>query len=260
MTLKDLAREMHAWASKDGHMNYNFGKLGSRGLKLKLTYYKDDIVLKMSRNKGVIPSDKEVSICQKAFFGDKELTNRMETGDAVFIAVEKELIMGEMADEHRDCLWGEDGLEFDYNKCVYFAHPYSLYNTSVELECLFDIEKVFNMCIVNPRDLRRGNYDAAVSNSDMVVFMSDNNALGKGTVSNVSLAHSLDIPVYYYEDKVFYQGGTMRLINGGRDWTKYAAIVTRGEVYKSLKPRLTWFDKLDAQLLQWRQKLEGRLS
>jgi len=85
MTLKDVAREMHARASEHGHMDYKL----SRGLKLKLTYRADDIVLKMSRGIGVLPSDVEVKICQKAFFGDKELSNRVETGDAVFIAVKR---------------------------------------------------------------------------------------------------------------------------------------------------------------------------
>lgn len=151
----------------------------------------------------------------------------------------------------------EDGLEFDYNKCVYFAHPQSLYNTPAEWRCERDIKKVFDMHIVNP-SVMWDNYDAVIENSDVVVFMADNGVLGKGTVSNVSLAHSLGIPVYYYDDKVFYQGGTMRLINGGRDWAKYATIVTKGEVYKLLKPRLTWFDKLNARLLQWRQRLERR--
>ncbi len=85
MSLKDIAREAHIYAQEHGTFSYTL----SRGLELRLTYRKDDIVLKMSRS-AVIPSDKEVSICQKAFFGDKELTNRMETDDAVFIAISRE--------------------------------------------------------------------------------------------------------------------------------------------------------------------------
>ena len=86
MKLKDVAREAHIYAQEHGTFPYTL----SRGLELRLTYRKDDIVLKMSRSAGVIPSDKEVSICQKAFFGDKELSNRVETDDAVFIAISKE--------------------------------------------------------------------------------------------------------------------------------------------------------------------------
>ncbi len=163
--------------------------------------------------------------------------------------------MGEMADEHRDRMWCDDEIEPDFNKYVYFAHPQSTYMTEAEIVAQADIEIAFDAITINPSE-GKIDYDAAIANSDMVVFMSDNGVLGKGTVSNVSLAHSLGIPVYYYDDKVFYQGGAMRLINGGRDWTKYATVVTRGEAYKSLKPRLTWFDRLNARLLKWRQWLE----
>ena len=144
-------------------------------------------------------------------------------------------------------------------KCVYFAHPQATYNTPAESECERGIEKVFDMCIVNPRDFA-GNYDAAVANSDAVVFIDDCGILGKGTVSNISLARSLKIPVYYYKDAVFYQDGTIRLINGGGSWSHYAKVVTKGEVYRSLKPRLMWLDKLNAKLLQWRQRLERKVG
>ena len=138
-----------------------------------------------------------------------------------------------------------DHIELDFNY-FYFAHPQSLYNKPPEWRCERDIKKVFDTRIVNPRFIW-DDYDVAIENSDAVVFMADNYVLGKGTVSNVSLAHSLNIPVYYYEDEVFYRGGAMRLIDGGKDWKRYAIVTSKGEVYHSLKPRLAWLDKLNAK-------------
>jgi hypothetical protein len=93
MTLNDVAREMHLWAETHGHMDYNL----SSGLKLKLIYREKDIVLRMSRGIGVLPSEAEIKICKKAFFGDKELSNCAETDNAVFIAIKR---VTQEADNH----------------------------------------------------------------------------------------------------------------------------------------------------------------
>ena len=68
----------------------------SRGLRLTLFYRTDDIVLALSRAK-VLPSEKEVEICQNNFFFGYPLTDKACIGNTVYIAIAKDSVYGKAA-------------------------------------------------------------------------------------------------------------------------------------------------------------------
>ena len=89
MSLKKVAASMHVEALKKGKS----ARTLSRGLRLVLFYRSDDIVLALSRL-NVLPSEKEVEICQTHFFFGYPLTNKACIGNTVYIAQSKDSIYG----------------------------------------------------------------------------------------------------------------------------------------------------------------------
>jgi hypothetical protein len=92
MSLKKVAASMHVEALKKGKS----ARTLSRGLRLTLFYRRDDIVLALSRA-NVLPSEKEVDICQHNFFFRYPLTNKATKGNTVYIAIAKDSIYGKAA-------------------------------------------------------------------------------------------------------------------------------------------------------------------
>lgn len=92
MSLKKVAASMHVEAMKKGKS----ARTLSRGLRLTLFYRSDDIVLALSRA-NVLPSEKEVEICQNNFFFGYPLTNKANKGKTVYIAISKDSIYGKAA-------------------------------------------------------------------------------------------------------------------------------------------------------------------
>jgi hypothetical protein len=92
MSLKKVAASMHVEAKARGKS----ARTLSRGLRLILFYRRDDIVLALSRAK-VLPSEKEVEICQTNFFFGYPLTNKANKGNTVYIAIAKDSIYGKAA-------------------------------------------------------------------------------------------------------------------------------------------------------------------
>jgi len=75
MSLKKIAASMHVEAKAKGKS----ARTLSRGLRLTLFYRTDDIVLALSRL-NVLPSEKEVEICQTHFFFGYPLTSKAVKG------------------------------------------------------------------------------------------------------------------------------------------------------------------------------------
>ena len=95
MSLKKIAASMHVEALNKGRA---FRRLRG-GLCLTLYYRpspKDDIVLKLTRP-NVQPSDTEVKVCVINFFGNHEITNRVQKGYAVYLGIARSNFYGKAA-------------------------------------------------------------------------------------------------------------------------------------------------------------------
>lgn len=92
MTLKEVAQRMQTEAQKKGYSHVTL----ERGLKLELWEREKDTVLGVSRPSALVcPSDLEIDICRRAFFGSSPL--KVVNGETFswskricFIAIEKE--------------------------------------------------------------------------------------------------------------------------------------------------------------------------
>ncbi len=98
MTLKEVASNMHKNARRNGAASCKL----SGGLKLKLFYRKQDVVLKLSRD-NVEPSDVELRTCKTYFFGEKAaIANRAQQDHSIYISVKRKTRCHESRQEGGD--------------------------------------------------------------------------------------------------------------------------------------------------------------
>jgi len=88
MSLKKVAALMHFEAKVRSKSHRKWC-----GLKLKLLYRIDDIVLIIARV-DVAPSEEDVKICESNFFFGLPLSNKVRTGKQVYVAIKRESLFG----------------------------------------------------------------------------------------------------------------------------------------------------------------------
>ena len=88
MSLKKVAASMHFEAKTQGKSHRKWC-----GLKLKLLYRVDDIVLIIARP-DVVLSEEDVKMCISSFFFGLPLSNKVRTGKYVYVAIKRESLFG----------------------------------------------------------------------------------------------------------------------------------------------------------------------
>lgn len=119
-------------------------------------------------------------------------------------------------------------------KSIYLASNISLYNKSRYSRILKHLEMVYpNRNIIAARGLYKdaddfyNSWPKILNNIEILVFVSDGNTLGFGTLQEIDNAITANKTVYYLTKDfklIPVQNVTITIINQGRDWSRFAKI------------------------------------